>query len=130
MRGDPCIERREWFFEQRQLLDSSLVRSGDRQLAGLFIEGRRYCQDDMVPIQPPLLSSLRVFVIPAVADVCEQARRRFHRRESWAAFATPGQEGGGSIDARIRQPRLRGRDLPRGHERSLVSRERADDQVR
>jgi hypothetical protein len=102
MRRDPRIERREWLFEQGQLLDSGLVCGRDRQLTGLFIEGRRYRQHDVVLIQPPFPSPSRVFVIPAVTDVREQARRRLDRRQPWSTLTAPGQERGGPIDAGIR----------------------------
>ena len=46
--GDPGIERRGRLFEQRETLETGIARGHHGQLAGLFVEGGRHGEDDVL----------------------------------------------------------------------------------
>ena len=116
--GDPGIERRGGFFEQRQLFDAGFARGHDGELAGLFVEAGGDGQHHVVfgDRRPTLL-------LPRVRQVFEDARGDFDRRQNAAAFLrVPRQDLRGAVDRRVRQPALGGVHALGGHDGALLAR--------
>ena len=93
---------------------SRLLRRLHGQLAGFFVERRRHGQHDRVLLETDSVSprGLRRIVIPGVAQVRQERRRRLHRRQARAFLCSPGQQRSRAIHRRVRQPGLGRRDLP------------------
>ena len=127
---DPRVERGERLFEQRQPLEARRLRGFDRQLACFLVERRGHGQHDLLLLELRGIAARRVGVVPGVADVREQPRRRLDRRQPRLRLAAPRQQRRRPIDVWIREPGFRRRDLACGNQRAFVAGEHARDDVR
>ena len=126
--GDPRVERGDRFLEQRQVRQLRRLRRFDGQLARLLVERRRHGEHDPLALEPQAVVAGRDRRVPRVADVHQIARRRIDGRDPRTRRrAAPRQNRRAPIDARMGEPRFRGRDLPRRRQRAALARQHADD---
>ncbi len=121
--GDPRIERRGRLFEQREPLQAGIARGHHGEFARLFVERRRDGEHDV------LLGQRRAVVrlVPLLAELADEARRNFHRREhAPGLLRIPRQDLGGAIHIGVGEPGFRRVHQARGHDRALLARVDAD----
>ena len=119
MRGDPRVERGQRFFEQRDVRES-------RRCAALTVSSRASSSNEAGTVSTigcrskPPFSSVRAKSWFHASRRCASTRADASTGDSRGrSIVAPRQQRGRAIDARIREPRFRRRDLPRRHQRAV-----------
>src|SRR5262245_12015935 len=93
-----------WFFDQSELFETGAAGSRDSQRARNFVKRCGHRDDDFEILE----QSFGVSVIPCVADVEKQTRRRVDRRHLlYIRRSAPWQNWSRPIDPGVRKPRFR-----------------------
>ena len=121
------VEGRLGLLQQREPGQPRLVGGPQRQLPGRLVEGGGHRQDDLLLLQ----RVIREAGVPGSPQVAEVEGRGGHRREARNALGgTPGEDGGGAVHPRVREPALGGGDEPARHPRPLRPRQLAHQRPR